>query len=108
MALLCLVVVKPSTGPMWELISTISMLAVHREPMIFLLMPMQATVHSSRDYQQAVEALEKKGIGSMMTGTNLQATFNYLNTEKELGIILEILKKGPSGVRAIPDGYYPR
>lgn len=93
---------------MWELIEPLEGPSVYKE---FLRAKGKGLHHlqcAVRDYQQAVEALEKKGIGSMMTGTNPQATFNYLNTEKELGIILEILKKGPSGVRAIPDGYYPR
>jgi methylmalonyl-CoA/ethylmalonyl-CoA epimerase len=93
---------------MWELIEPLEGPSVYKE---FLREKGKGLHHlqcAVGDYHQAVEALEKKGIGSMMTGTNPQATFNYLNTEKELGIILEILKKGPSGVRAIPEGYYPR
>jgi methylmalonyl-CoA/ethylmalonyl-CoA epimerase len=93
---------------MWELIEPLEGPSVYKE---FLREKGKGLHHlqcAVGDYHQAVEALEKKGIGSMMTGTNPQATFNYLNTEKELGIILEILKKGPSGVRGIPEGYYPR
>jgi hypothetical protein len=93
---------------MWELIEPLEGPSIYKE---FLVQKGKGLHHlqcAVGHYQQAVEALEKKGIGSMMTGTNPQAAFNYLNTEKELGVILEILKKGPSGVRAVPEGYYPK
>ena len=93
---------------MWELIEPLEGPSIYKD---FLREKGRGLHHlqcAVGDYQQAVEALEKKGIGSMMSGTNPQAAFNYLDTEKELGVILEILKKGPAGVRAVPEGYYPR
>jgi methylmalonyl-CoA/ethylmalonyl-CoA epimerase len=93
---------------MWELIEPLEGPSIYQE---FLGQQGRGLHHlqcAVGDYQQAVEALEKKGIGSLMMGTNPHATFNYLDTEKDLGVILEILKKGPPGARAVPEGYYPR
>jgi len=92
----------------WELIEPLEGPSIYKE---FLSQKGEGLHHlqcAVGNYQQAVEALEKKGIGSMMTGTNPQGTFNYLNTEKELGIILEIFSGSPAGVRAAPEGYYPK
>ena len=92
---------------MWELIEPLEGPSIYKE---FLSQKGEGLHHvlcTVGNYQQAMEALEKKGIGSMMTGTMAQGTFNYLNTEKELGMILEVFTGRPAGVRAAPEGYYP-
>jgi len=93
---------------MWELIEPLEGPSIYKE---FLTQKGEGLHHllcALGNYQQGVEALEKKSIGSMMTGTIAQGTFNYLNTEKELGIIIETFTGRPAGVRAAPEAYYPK
>lgn len=92
----------------WELIQPLEGPSIYRE---FLNQKGEGLHHVFvvfGNYQQAVESLEKKGIRPMMTGTMAQGTFGYLDTEKELGTILEAFTGRPAGIRVAVDGYYPK
>ena len=60
------------------------------------------------DYDQAVAALKKRGIGILMSGSTELYTFAYMDTEKYLGSIIEIYKP-PRGTfdMPAPEATYP-
>ena len=60
------------------------------------------------DYDQAVAALKKQGIGILMSGSTELYTFAYMDTEKHLGTIIEIYKP-PRGTfdMPAPEATYP-
>ena len=59
------------------------------------------------DFDGAVAALEKQGIGTVMTGKFRDSTYAYLDTGPALGFITEILKMPPGFEMPAPDAVYP-
>jgi methylmalonyl-CoA/ethylmalonyl-CoA epimerase len=59
------------------------------------------------DFDKAVAAFEKHGIGTVMTGKFKESTYAYLDTAPALGFITEILKMPPGFEMPRPDAVYP-
>jgi hypothetical protein len=59
------------------------------------------------DFDKTVAALEKHGIGTVMTGCFRESTYAYLDTAPVLGFITEILKLPPGFEMPKPDAVYP-
>ena len=59
------------------------------------------------DYDKTVAALEKQGIGILMSGVLRDATYAYLDTEQALGAIFEIYKAPPGFEMPRPEATYP-
>ena len=99
------------TGKMnWELIQPLSGPNIYKE---FLEQKGEGLHHvnTSRvaDFEQTMLNLGKKGIKPLMTGTFMQGTYAYMDTEKELGgVIFEMSTGRPPGVRAPVEAYYPK
>jgi hypothetical protein len=99
------------TGKMnWELIQPLSGPNIYKE---FLEQKGEGLHHvnTSRvaDFDQTMLNLGKKGIKPLMTGTFMQGTYAYMDTEKELGgVIFEMSTGRPPGVRSPVEAYYPK
>ena len=59
------------------------------------------------DFDKTVAALERHGIGTVMTGEYRESTYAYLDTGPALGFIAEILKMPPGFEMPAPDAVYP-
>ena len=59
------------------------------------------------DYDQTVADLAKRDIGILMGGNWKGATYAYMDTEKDLGAILEIYKMPPDFEMPAPEARYP-
>lgn len=99
------------TGKMnWELIQPLSGPNIYKE---FLEQKGEGLHHVNTSrvaaFDQTTLNLEKKGIKPLMTGTFMQGTYAYLDTEKELGgVIFEMSTGRPPGVRSPVEAYYPK
>jgi methylmalonyl-CoA/ethylmalonyl-CoA epimerase len=77
---------------MWELIEPLEGPSSYKE---FLAQKGEGLHHvllAVDNYDQTITAFEQKGIGVLMKGDWKGLTYAYLDTEKELGAILEIFK----------------
>ena len=59
------------------------------------------------DFDKTVAALEKHGIGTVMTGRFRESAYAYLDTGPALGFITEILKMPPGFEMPKPDAVLP-
>lgn len=59
------------------------------------------------DFDKTIAALEKHGIGTVMSGSFRGFTFAYLDTGPVLGAITEILKTPPGFEMPKPEATYP-
>jgi 4-hydroxyphenylpyruvate dioxygenase-like putative hemolysin len=59
------------------------------------------------DFDKTVAALEKHGMGTLMSGKYRDATFAYLDTGPALGAITEIIKIPPGFEMPKPEATYP-
>jgi hypothetical protein len=91
----------------WELIQPLTGPSIYQE---FLDQHGEGVHHVGfgvDDYDGAVAALRDKGIGMLMGGSWHGATFGYMDTEKDLGIIVEMFKLTPDFAMPAPDATYP-
>jgi hypothetical protein len=91
----------------WELIQPLSGPSIYQE---FLAERGEGVHHVSfgvDDYDDAVESMKKQGIGMLMGGSWNGATFGYMDTEKDLGVIVEMYKTTPDYVMPAPEATYP-
>jgi methylmalonyl-CoA/ethylmalonyl-CoA epimerase len=91
----------------WELIQPLTGPSIYAE---FLEKHGEGLHHVAcavEDYDQAVAALEKQGIGILMGGTWKGATYAYMDTEQAIGAILEIYKMPPGFEMPAPEATYP-
>ena len=92
----------------WELIQPLTGPSTYKE---FLEQKGEGIHHVAcdvGDYDQAVAAMAKHGIGILMSGSTELYTFAYMDTEKYLGTIIEIYKP-PRGTFEMPapEAIYP-
>ena len=91
----------------WELIQPLTGNSIYKE---FLDQKGEGIHHIACDmgnYDQAVATMQKHGIGILMSGDLPGESFAYMDTEKYLGIVLEIYNR-PVGFKApVPEGTYP-
>jgi hypothetical protein len=59
------------------------------------------------DYAEAVAALKKHGISILMGGSRKVDTYAYMDTEKDLGAIVDIYKRPTEYKRTAPEATYP-
>ena len=91
----------------WELIQPLSGRSSYHE---FLEEKGEGLHHVAvmvQDFDKTVAALEKQGIGTMMSGKYRESTYAYLDTGPALGFITEILKMPPGFEMPKPDAVYP-
>ena len=60
------------------------------------------------DYDQAVSAFAKQGIGILMSGVFRGSTYAYMDTEKALGMVAEIYKRPADWRPYAPEAVWPR
>ena len=92
----------------WELIQPLTGQSIYKE---FLDQKGEGLHHIAcdvGDYDQAVVALQKHGIGILMSGDLPGESYAYMDTEEYLGTIIEIYKR-PAGFKPPPseDTYPP-
>ena len=91
---------------MWELVQPLEGPSTYKE---FLDQKGEGIHHvqlAVDNFDQTIAALEKKGIGVLMKGDWKGLSYAYLDTEKELGAILEIKKPLDWGPPQ-PEATYP-
>jgi catechol 2,3-dioxygenase-like lactoylglutathione lyase family enzyme len=91
----------------WELIQPLSGRSSYRE---FLDKNGEGLHHVAvvvEDFDKTVSAMEKHGIGTVMTGRFRESEYAYLDTGPVLGFIAEILKAPPGFRMPKPDAVYP-
>ena len=91
----------------WELIQPLTGPSVYKE---FLEQKGEGLHHVAcevGDYDQAVAALKKHGIGILMSGETPVDSFAYMDTEKVLGTPLEIYKRTTDFKMPPPEATYP-
>lgn len=91
----------------WELIQPLSGPNIYQE---FLDEHGEGVHHVSfgvDDYDQAIAAMKEQDIGMLMGGSWNGATFGYLDTEKDLGVIVELFKTSPDFAMPAPEATYP-
>ena len=91
---------------MWELVQPLEGPSTYKE---FLEQKGEGVHHvqlAVDNFDQTIAALEKKGIGVLMKGDWKGLSYAYLDTEKELGAILEIKKPLDWGPPQ-PEATYP-
>ena len=91
----------------WELIQPLTGESIYKE---FLDKKGEGLHHIAcdvGDYNKAVTALQKHGIGILMSGDLPGESYAYMDTEKYIGTIIEIYKK-PAGFKIPPpEDTYP-
>lgn len=91
----------------WELIEPLTGPSIYKE---FLEQNGEGLHHIAcavEDYDQALAALKEQGMGVLMAGAWNGATYSYMDTGKELGIILELFKIPPEFEMPPPEATYP-
>jgi hypothetical protein len=91
---------------MWELVQPLEGPSTYKE---FLEQKGEGVHHvqlAVDNFDQMIATLGKKGIGVLMKGDWKGLSYAYLDTEKELGTILEI-KKPLEWVAPQPEATYP-
>ena len=91
----------------WELIQPLEGQSAYRE---FLEQRGEGLHHVAvtvDDFDKTVAALEKQGIGILMSGKFRGAMFVYMDTEKVLGTLTELCKVPPGVVMPEPEATYP-
>ena len=91
----------------WELIQPLTGPSIYRE---FLDQHGEGVHHVSfgvDDYDGAVASMQEQGIDMLMGGSWHGATFGYMDTEKELGVIVEMFKLSSDFAMPEPDATYP-
>jgi 4-hydroxyphenylpyruvate dioxygenase-like putative hemolysin len=91
----------------WELIQPLTGPSIYKE---FLEQKGEGLHHVAcdvEDYDQTVAALKKHGIGILMGGSTKVDTYAYMDTEKDLGTIIEIYKRPAKFKMTVPEATYP-
>jgi catechol 2,3-dioxygenase-like lactoylglutathione lyase family enzyme len=91
----------------WELIQPLTGPSIYRE---FLDEHGEGVHHVSfgvDDYDGAMASLQDQGINMLMGGSWHGATFGYVDTEKDLGVIVEMFKLTPDFEMPAPEATYP-
>ena len=91
----------------WELIQPLEGPSVYKE---FLEQKGGGLHHVAcdmGDYDQAISALKKLGIGVAMSGTTPVDTFAQIDTEKKFGVGFEIYKRTADFQMPPPEAIYP-
>lgn len=91
----------------WELIEPLTGPSVYKE---FLEQRGEGVHHIAcdvRDYDQAVAAMAKHGIGILMSGSTPADSYAYMDTEEALGTVLEIYKRTADFEMPPPEATYP-
>jgi hypothetical protein len=91
----------------WELIQPLSGPSIYKE---FLDDHGEGVHHVSfgvEDYDHAMSTMKEQGIAMLMGGTWNGATFGYMDTEKDLGVVVEMYKTSPDFEMPAPEATYP-
>jgi methylmalonyl-CoA/ethylmalonyl-CoA epimerase len=91
----------------WELIEPLDARSTYKE---FLEQKGEGLHHVAvtvEDFDKTVAALEKQGMGILMSGTWHGTTYVYMDTEQALGTITEICKVPPGFEMPGPEATYP-
>jgi methylmalonyl-CoA/ethylmalonyl-CoA epimerase len=91
----------------WELIQPLEGRSAYKE---FLEQRGEGLHHVAvavADFDKTVAALQKQGMGILMSGQFRGVTFVYMDTERALGTITEICKVPPGFVMPEPESTYP-
>jgi catechol 2,3-dioxygenase-like lactoylglutathione lyase family enzyme len=91
----------------WELIQPLSGPSIYQE---FLDDHGEGVHHVALgvdDYDDTIAAMRKQGVDVLMSGCWNGTGFSYLDTEKNLGVIVELFKYAPEFVMPEPEATYP-
>ena len=91
----------------WELIQPLTGPSIYKE---FLEQKGEGLHHVAcdvGDYDQAVAVLKKHGISILMSGSTPVDSYAYMDTEKDLGAIVEIYKRPSEFELPAPEATYP-
>jgi methylmalonyl-CoA/ethylmalonyl-CoA epimerase len=94
-------------GVQWELIEPLDDRSIYAE---FLSEKGEGVHHVALgvpDYGEAVETMEAKGRRIVQGGMYKGATFAYLSTDEDLGVVTEIYDWPADRPRQMPDAVYP-
>ena len=94
-------------GVQWELIEPLDDRSIYAE---FLSEKGEGVHHVALgvpDYGEAVETMEAKGRRIVQGGMYKDATFAYLSTDEDLGVVTEIFDWPADLPRQMPDAVYP-
>lgn len=94
---------------LWELIEPLEgpsiykeFLAEHGEGLHHVLVE-----HETLDFEAAVNAFSERGCPPLMEGRMGEVRFAYLDTERTLKTVMEVVYRPPHFVRPPPDYWYP-
>jgi hypothetical protein len=59
------------------------------------------------NYDQTIAAMRKEGVDVLMSGCWNGVDYGYLDSEKKLGVIVELFKYPPDFVMPEPEATYP-
>jgi catechol 2,3-dioxygenase-like lactoylglutathione lyase family enzyme len=91
----------------WELIQPLEGRSAYKE---FLEQRGEGLHHVALavdDFDKTVAALEKQGVGVLMSGSFRGTTFMYMDTQDSLGTLTELCKVPPGFLMPEPEACYP-
>jgi len=91
----------------WELIQPLSGPSIYQE---FLDEHGEGVHHVALgvdNYDQTIAAMKEQGIGVLMSGRWNGVDYGYLDSEKNLGVIVELFRYSPDFVMPAPEATYP-
>jgi len=91
---------------LWELLQPLEGESAYREFLDKKGVGVHHVCVSVENYDECVEEMQKRGIGILMGGSLAGTSFVYMDTEKTLGTVIELIKMPPNWAMA-PQEVYP-
>lgn len=91
----------------WELIQPLEGPSIYKEFLEEKGEGLHHVAFAVDDYDQAVGAFKKQGIGILMSGTVDGGTYAYMDTQEALGMIAEVYRRPPDHRPLQPEAVWP-